>query len=205
MKLNRRFLRSAPGQLSLLGGVYLGAAVLAIAALAVRSLFFEPLVREKYAPIPEKLQEKVRERGAGKIETRALTDAIEKLAQEEADSPPGQRARPVSAADRAAELAGLIYGNWIDDTGLDPDNRLARSLTATYAGAIRERVRRTLVLGDPPQRRRAVQLLSLLDAEPAVLELCRFALYRARRRGETTLAEEAQAVLDRLEKTVQTR
>jgi hypothetical protein len=191
MILNRQFLRSVQGQLSLMGVIYLGGIVLAIAALVTRSRFFEPHVREKYAAIPEQLRDVVRKRAAGEIETPALVSSIEAFVDKQEES---ARRRDLTTDD----VAGLIYGQLSDDPELDPRNLLAKSMIETYGPAIRERIRRTLVLGNLEQRRRAVRLLSLFPPSDAeALELCRYALKRSRDRGETELATEAKAILER--------
>ena len=50
---DRLAIRSAKAQLAVLGVMYAGAVVLAVAALTVRSAFFERFVREKLEPISE--------------------------------------------------------------------------------------------------------------------------------------------------------
>ena len=176
MKINREFLRTVRGQLSLLAAAYVGALVLALAALCLRSLFFERFVHDKFAPVPERLQTLAADLAAGRGD-------------------PGQL-RALSSED-----VNLIYGAWLDQPDLDPAGRLARDLLTADGARILERVRRTLVAGNPAQRARAVELLGLVDVaelKPEVCFLCDYAARKAQRRGEAELAGQADAVLDRL-------
>jgi hypothetical protein len=176
MKLSRVYLRSIRGQLTLLGVTYLGAVALAVVALCLRNWFFESTVREKYAPVPQSLQSLARDVAEGK----GGKEQLEKLSLPEVD---------------------LLYGYWIDQPELDAEGRLIQCLLSSHGPLILSRVRRTLVCGNPQQRARAADILSLPPEalRPEAIRLLQFARVRAQRRGEQTLARQASAVLDQLE------
>jgi hypothetical protein len=175
MRVSTTFLRSAPGQLTLLAILYGGAVLLAVAALCLRSVAFEPFIRERVPPLPERLAE---------------------LARTVAEAPGGKELPPLSGED-----VDLLVGAWIDEPDLDPQGHLAEDLLARRGAAVLEHVRRTLVVGDPPQRARAVALLGRVTTEelkPQALALCRYARRRAEARGDSDLAAQASATLARL-------
>jgi hypothetical protein len=177
MRLNRLWLRSVPGQLTLLGVTYVGAVVLAVAALCLRSLLFEPYIRETY---------QTAERLGPLVRAVARGDATREQLQQ---------------LDR--ENAGLLYDAWLSDAELDPQGRLARRLFADHGPSIMERLRRTLVVGNAAQRARALQMLGFLaepSLRPEALELVRYARQKAERRGETELERQAAALLARWER-----
>jgi hypothetical protein len=173
IKLSRSYIRSVHGQLTLLGGTFLGAVALAVAALCVRGAFFERYVREKYPP----------------------AEGLEGgLTAEQAEA-------QVRRVDEKPATLDRVYGAWIEDPGLDPEGRLARGLLAARGSEVLGRLRRTLTVGSPAQRGRALAWLALVTEEeqfPEALELGRFARQRALRRGEHDLLRQADAVLERL-------
>jgi hypothetical protein len=173
MKISRLWLRSARGQLTLLGIAYLGAVVLAVVALCLRSVLFERLVGESYRKPPDRL--------AVLLRTVAAEDATPEQLQQLKEEDPG-----------------LLYEAWLGDAGLDPQGRLARRLLSLHGEGMLERVRRTLALGTVAQRTRAVDLLAFAQRDelrPEVVRLCHHELRRAQRRGEDDLAGRLRRVL----------
>jgi len=176
MKFTKADVRSVRGQLALLAITFLGAIILAVAALCLRSVFFEAYVREKHAPLPAHLKKYLDDTAAGKAVASA-----EKLGQTE---------------------IGLLYGAWFDDAASDPEDRLARCLISADGRYILGQLRRTLVAGNLTQRTRAVRLLTLITVEELkseVIELCRYVHERAWRRGELELVKQAQVHLNQLQ------
>jgi hypothetical protein len=176
VKITRRWLRSAQGQLALLGGAYLGAVALAVVALGLRSAFFERNVGEAYRPAPEPLMTLLKATAAGKATPEQLRSLEE-------------------------AKANLVYDAWMSEADLDPQGRLARRLLSWHGRLMLERVRRTLALGTAAQRARALDLLGWAgeaELRPEVVRLCRYELRRARRRGEEDLAGRAADLLARL-------
>jgi hypothetical protein len=176
VKITRLWLRSVPGQLALLGGAYLGAVVLAVVALCLRGVFFERFIGETYRAAPEDLTAALRAAAAGEATPEQLR--------------------------RLEEDPNLLYDVWMANADLDPQGRLARRLLARHGRLTLERVRRTLALGTAAQRGRALDLLALADEaelRPEVVQLCRYELRRARRRGEEGLAGRAVGLLARAE------
>jgi hypothetical protein len=184
MKLpSRAFLRSAAGQLGVLGGTFAGAVALAVAALLLRDRLFEPYVREKYPP----------------LEGRVLA-----AARDLAGSDLSEKERKKRESEVRETTAGLdaVYGGLIQSRDLDREGRLARWLVRSGPEDFLGRLRRTLTVGNEEQRAAALRLLELFaptqnKAEAA--ELARRARERARRRGEAAVVEAADAALARLD------
>ena len=137
MRINRLYLRSVRGQLSLLGAAYGGAVLLAVVAVCVRSIFFEHFFFEHFEPPSPRLQQLAGDLAAG-------------------------RAGPAQVAVEKAEDRQVLYGAWLSQPAQE---LMARSLLAADGRRILERIRRTLVTGDLPQRTRAVELLGLVTAD----------------------------------------
>lgn len=167
-------MRTARGQLKLLGITFLGAIGLAILALCLRGVFFERFVREKYPPLADADRERCGELAAEHVAPRRLEELVRDLRGRDA-----------------------VYGAWVQEPELDPANRMARRLAEAQSDWLLDRLKRTLVAGSPAQRARATQWLSLFPeaCRDRVRELARFARARAGRRHETDLAQEADAVL----------
>ena len=172
MRLSRPLLRSVAGQFTLLGVVFAGGIVLAGVALASRSWFFENFVREKYPETPERIQALLQE--------FPKREELAKFPREDVER---------------------LFEAWIAREDFDPHGGLAQNMLATHSTLIFERVRRTLVAGNPQQRGRAVTLLAWAQGDEQkteALRLCRWARDRAGRRQEAELAGQAQAVLGKL-------
>lgn len=113
MMLSRASLRSVEGQLVLLGLIYLGAAVLAVGALALRGVLFERWVQEKYPPLPAELKTVLEDVAQGRGTAEEFVKTIDRLARQQ-----GGTVQPVSAA--RADLLQAAYGAWVEEPGLDP-------------------------------------------------------------------------------------
>ena len=175
--VNRDFIRSIRGQLTLLGLTYLGAVGLAVVALFFRTSFFEFHVRERY-PEPSARMLAMIERG-GRTSAAEDAETVERLSTEEREA---------------------VYGAWISDPAIDPTGQVAVRVLWRNPDEIMRRLRITAVVGNLAQRRRALELLSyaMPEARDEAIALCRFLAARARRRGEWALVEEANQVLGRL-------
>jgi hypothetical protein len=176
MKGWRDSLRSARGQMVLFGLTFLGAVALAVVALCLRDVFFEPFVREKYPALGEGDRARAGELAAENVEPGRLKELLGEVNRE------------------------AVYGAWVEEPDLDPARRLARRLAAAQPDWLLDRLTRTLVAGNPRQRARATQWLALLPEgrRDEARALARFARTRAERRHEAELAEEADAVLHTL-------
>jgi hypothetical protein len=180
--LSRTYLRSVPGQLTLLGGVFVGAVVLAAAALVLRGRFFEPFVREKYPP----------------LEGRPL-EVARSLAGKEGD--PQQRTKWENELLETSRGPDAVYGGLIESQDLDREHRLARWLLGRGRQDLLGRLRRTLTVGNEEQRAGALALLEQFadeEGQQEAVDLVRRARERARRRGEAALVEKADGALARL-------
>jgi hypothetical protein len=171
-------LRTVHGEVLLFGATFLGAIVLALVAIGLRERFFEVYVREKYPPLTDHDREWARSLAAGDPDPERSKGLLGRLADGEA------RER--------------IYGGWIENPDLDPEQRLGRRIGSEQGNWLLERLRRTLVAGNPGQRGRALAWLSLLPERPETLELVCFARTRALHRQEWDLLQQADAVLDQL-------
>lgn len=195
MKLHKTWLRSAAGQLSLLGVTYLGALALAGLSLPLRDVFFERYVREKYPPLTGQAERLTHDLAAG----RAGAEEVRTLADGLAARPAGGD-REREAARRAAldQLIWTLYGAWISEPALDPKNILRNCLLNDFSGSTIQRVRITLAVGNAFQRRRSVEFLTAPPARAdssEVADLLRYAAQRAERRGEGEIAALANAAL----------
>jgi hypothetical protein len=180
MKLpSRAFIRSVSGQLTLLGGTFVGAVVLAVTALLLRDRLFEPYIKEKYPPLEGRLLEVARELAGADLKEKDR----EKLEEE---------------VRKTATGIDAVYGGLILSRDLDRQGRLAQWLIRRDRADLLGRLRRTLTVGNEEQRGGALRLLGRFadgkDSEE-VVELAHQARERARRRGEAALVEEADSVL----------
>lgn len=167
------FLRSVRGQFTLLGITYAGALVLAIGAVCTRSLLFERFVREKHPPLPSALRSVAEDFSSGRTH--------------------GKRFESLSSAELDA-----LYGAWISEFVADPHARLAMALWKHHGEETMNRLRGTLVAGNRKQQMRALDLLAFQargELRPVVAELSRYALDRARRRGDDELRFKAAGIL----------
>ena len=191
MKLPRQFLRSIEGQLALLAMIYLGAALLALAALALRTVLFEPYIREKYLPPPTDLKTVLAELAQGSVPMEEFEKTVERLARLQAKS---ENALPAARE----QLLQAAYGAWMDDAELDPQGRLAKCFFSVKGRLTIERIRLTLVAGDERQRGRVVVLLRWAvgsEVQSEAGQLCEFARRRAERRHESALVQQANETL----------
>ena len=165
-------IRSGKGQLLLMGGAGAGAVGLAVTVLFLRDIFFERFVREKHPPVAERVQRTLERARAGET----LRPEDELMGEERAQ----------------------LYGALVNGEAEDEGGRLAQHLIRLDGETILERLRRTLVAGNPEQRRRALEVLALVE-DPAwrerVLSLGRYARDRARRRGEAEPAAFADKIV----------
>jgi hypothetical protein len=198
LKVNRVALRSIHGQLILLGGTFLGAIVLAVAALCLRSVLFEPYIREKFPPLPESLETILDDVAKGRRDSDALATAIEARVKRLSDP---ERPRAPDEASARGQVLTEVYGAWIDAPDFDPAGRLARPFFSEYGRFIIERVRQTQVVGNERQRLRALDLLRyapFAEVRAEARQLCDYARQRAQRRNEAALGQHAQEVLHQL-------
>jgi hypothetical protein len=100
---------------------------------------------------------------------------------------------------RRAELE-MLYGAYLERPDLDPSATLPRTLHKLDAATTLSLVRRTLAVGTPTQKQRALTLLASADDEyrDEAVSLARYASEQARRRGDGSLAAAADAVKQRL-------
>lgn len=174
-KLNKPYLRSAQFQMLLFAWTFVNAVVLAIAALCLRGVLFEPFCLAKFPKLEQTVFAK--ELAEGKAKADRLKDLPD------------------------AELHAL-FGTLINDPESDPDNHVAKALLSQKPSSILEKIRITLVMGNREQRQRAVDLLTRFagsEHRSAAADLCRYAEEKARRRGENELALQARTVLERLD------
>jgi hypothetical protein len=177
---SQRWLRSVVGQVTLLAGALAGAVVLAVVAVLLRALVFEPTV---YHRLPEVSAE--------------VADAVVAFARDPSATKPAIR-----DDEREQVYAVWLVGD-LPEAQLD---RVARYL-ASPAVAVQTLgwVQRTLATGNPAQRQRALILLGYFaDVDPddhaqTALALIQREHERAKRRGESELVEVARTILQRFE------
>lgn len=162
------FMRTLRGQFCLIGALYLGALVLAVVAICLRTVFFEGFVREKYAEATER-----------------STDLLKEVAD---------RGRCQELSKKELEN---LYGAILRENQPDERRPIVRTLFDTQGEFLLERIRRTLAAGNPEQRRTALTLLEEcpLDLRDKARTLCDYAQIRARHRGEPEQAAHAAIVL----------
>src|SRR5205085_10290248 len=112
MKGLKAFVRSASGQLALLAVTYVGALVLALGSIALRDVFFERYVREKYPLLDAGLEAAVREMAAGQGRAGGLLALAQERAKRQTDDRWGERDPEAEALDRVLDT---VYGAWIED------------------------------------------------------------------------------------------
>ncbi|MBY0231612.1 MAG: hypothetical protein K2W96_20190 [Gemmataceae bacterium] len=190
-----RWLRSVPGQLSLLGFAFAGSAALALLPWLLRERVFVHYAREAYPKHEDTYAET-----ALKTLTRggATAEEIDNVLVE-------IRRRDDTEGKERFQNLERMYGRWMLDPDVREGGRLARRLTGSGRRWLREwtiqRLRTTLAAGNVDQRSGAVAwIAAALEAEelPDREELRRLleqARDRARRRGEDTLADQAAAAL----------
>lgn len=169
-------MRSTRGQVSLFAATFAGAIVLAVASVAVRSVFFERFVRENYPVADERLMKTVAE--IARI--GAPPNAGNQFTEEELDQ---------------------IYGAWISDSIADPDGRAAGYLFAVYGRQLLDKIRVTFVAGSNVQKLRAIELIQHAAGgkhRREAVELCREFRRRAVRRRETHLKNQFDSVIRKL-------
>ena len=191
-----RWLRSVPGQMSLLAFVFACAVVVGLLPWFLRTLVFQRFARETYPAFDgyaETAMPVLRRRGSTEDEIDTVLNEI-------------RRRDDVTGPQRFLNLERM-YGQWILDEDVRRNGLLARRLTATDRRWLREwvvdRLRLTLAAGNVQQRRSAVDWIEAALGEKSLApetaeELRRMlerARDRARRRGEDALAEEAAAAL----------
>lgn len=172
----RRRLKTARGQLLLLAATFAGALVLAVGALCLKSVLFEPCIRHRVAELSDDLAER-----GGKVAS---------------GEQPAESLKKLTSTQVAALYGGLINGR-LDDDG----NRLTGSLFEFQSPVLMDRLKITAAVGNPSQRQRAVELLRISgeDNRPRAVELCRHIYDRARRTGDKELGELSESVLRELE------
>jgi hypothetical protein len=212
----RWFIKSAQGQLTLLGLTFVGAIGLAVVTVALRSVLFEPYIREAYPPLDKsarQLAEQIADGLAGPKEWEALVaDWTEQMTVQELEKMIGpERADAPGLWDRlleknrkkaAAQAVSTFYGYWMLHPDEDPNDRLLVCLLQSRQDETLTCLKKTLTVGDLAQRQRALHGATVAAQQtPAeAVPLLRFAHDRALRRGEMALAEQAQAALSQVGK-----
>jgi hypothetical protein len=185
MTRSQRFLafaRTTRGQVALIGILYGGALLLALGALSLRSAWFAGTVRERF-PDAEKKPE-------------AAT------ARELARDIAAGRKEPDELHELGDEALLSVYGVLLDEPDADNEGRLLAAFREEQPETLRARVRRTLAAGNRAQRLRALEFLGTMSPLKFVSEgqtLCRYTLERARRHGETDVADAAARALRQFE------
>ncbi len=163
-KAIRRKLKTAEGQLLLLATTFLGALVMAVGTLCLRSVLFEPYIRHRV----EELNDNLKERG-------------EKVAS---DEQPAESLKKLTVT----QVAGL-YGELINGTLDDDENLLADSLFKFHSPVLMDKLQITAAVGNHTQRLKAVELLKTARSynSPLAAVLFRLHFYRLRRTVNTSL------------------
>jgi hypothetical protein len=157
--VDKHWLRSPAGQLSLLGATFLAALGLAL-AMATQRWFFERYIVEKYRALPAQLA--------------ALPPQLT-----------GAEAAPLVTALPAADREAL-YEGWMqaDDWPAGAPAALSRADPELYL----RRVKQTLLCGSDEQRRRGVRFLTA-SGHPEAAGILRRTAERARARREEAFAD----------------
>jgi hypothetical protein len=191
MKITREFLRSIEGQLLLLAIIFAGGAVLAVTALALRTILFEPYIRDRYTSAPTELAATLTDVAEDRATADDFEKSVERLARLKAKS-------ETQLVVLREEVLQLAYGHWLDKPELDPQGRVAKCFFLSHASFTIERIRLTLVAGNEEQRGRAVVLLRWAvgsECQTEAMQLCHFARQRADRRHESVLVQQADLTL----------
>ena len=167
--MNKRELRTLRGQLWLLTGLLAGSAVLAGVVAGARP-WIEQFLQEKYDELPARLQTLAGDAAAGRLDAEkfaALADA-ERLA---------------------------LYEHWMAQPDPPPEQTPA-VLVAAAPDFYLARAERSLVCGNPQQRRCALQFLALARNRDAVPILERWQRWASRRGARELVAEAADVTRD---------
>ena len=200
---DKEFLRSVPGQLLLLAGTFLGAIILAVAAILLRGVMFEPYVREKYPAVDAETQKFIE----GLVEGHSRIETLEKLIDREADRL-AQRRRPASNADRLAlakrerpeavkNVLSACYGYWMTHRTSEKEDRILAALARQSEQELPDLLRRTLVVGNLRQKLLAlegVKWLNLRNPRPADL-LLDYARNQALHRRDSEIIAKCDQIL----------
>jgi hypothetical protein len=187
-------LRTAPGQLSLLGMVFFCAFILGIVIICLRVPVFERYSRETYLPLD----------GYAEEASRILADP--NSTDEQVAEVDGRLSERINAAannpqKRKSQFDDLerIFGAWIIDDSFDARGYLVRRLTKLKTDWVFGRLRITLVAGSSSQQARALVWLRSVAGEKSNKErievLANYARRKAERRGDRDIFELANAVL----------
>ena len=131
--LNKPYLRSAQFQMLLFAWTFFNAVVLAIAALCLRGVLFEPYCLAKFPKLEQTVFAK--ELAEGKAKADRLKDLPD------------------------TELHAL-FGTLVNDPKSDPEDHVSKALLSLQPSFILSKIRITLVMGNREQRERAVDLLA---------------------------------------------
>jgi hypothetical protein len=193
----KRFLlrmRSVPGQMALLGIVFLCAVVLGIVIICLRGPVFERYSRESYLTLEGYAEE------ASRIlaDPKSSGEQVAEVGRQLAERIQAASIDPRQTKARFNELE-KIYGAWIQDDSIDASGYLVIRLTNLQTDWIFRRLRMTLAAGSPAQQARALVWLRFVAREKSnnerVEPLASYARRKAERRGDREILELADAVL----------
>lgn len=202
------FLRSIPGQLSLLGITFLGAIALAVVAILSRDILFEPYVREKYPAADAETRRFLEDL----IEGEARIESLEKLIDREAERL-AQRQGPIGEQDRETladrqrakaveQVLAACYGYWMMHRRSEKEDRILAALLGQYEQEMVDLLQRTLVVGNFEQKLLALDGVNWLNQENShqALRLLDYARQQALRRGDTRIIAKCDQILSEMKR-----
>ena len=168
----RRQLKTARGQLLLFGATFCGAIVMAIGALCLKPVLFEPYIRHRLPPLSAPMRE--------------FADRVTLETSSDDDF------RTLREAD-----VNSLYGGLINGEVEDPDNYIIDGLIQFRPGVVLDRLRITVATGSSNQKLRALRLLERSRAEDRVqaVRLSQVLVDRAIRTGDLQIQQTAESVL----------
>ena len=167
----RRRMRTIEGQFGMMGGAILGAVAMAIAALCLRTILFDPYIRQRN-PEP--------------------TPAFVKTMQEIADG-----ARSAESIDEfSSEQVAVAYGILIDHRIQDSKKVVTRRITHFQSPVVVDRLKITAATGSDVQRLAAISVIAEFSAPvpPDAVTILNYIRERGRRTKNNELFQAVEAV-----------
>ena len=199
----KAFLRSVPGQLSLLGVTFLGAIALAVLTILLRDILFEPYIREKYPPADARTQEFLEKLVDGNAEIETLEKLIDREAERLA-----QRQGPIAEKDREAriqahrpdavrQVLSACYGYWMMHRDSENEDRILKALYRQYPEETADLLKRTFIVGNLEQKLLALDGVNWLNQEnsDAAHRLLDYARQQAVQRRDTPILSKCDQIL----------
>lgn len=190
----KKRLRSAPGQLSSLGVLFLGAIALGIVVVCLRSSVFERYSRETYSSLDDRTRPLAQILAVREIREDQLAEVGNQLAERSQNVTLNSQQNNAQPTDLER-----LYGAWMQDEIADPDGLFPRRLTRLQRDWVFDRLKVTCVAGSPAQQARALVWLRLVSEDRGnfdrARELAEYVRRKAERCGFAEIQHQAEAIL----------